>query len=254
MNLSLTTSESGLKRWFGVNLAELLAEKIQTVFPEFNAQEYIHAVAKQVMNLEYSGRIELHAKMLKKYLPKEYPTAILILTHILGDENPHETGMFTHFYWVLPIGKFIEMYGLEDLETSLKAIEEVTKRGTGEYAIRAFIRKYPDELLKTLAHWAQSDSFHVRRLASEGLRPKLPWATKLDLFIEHPTPVFSILESLLQDEVKFVQRSVANNIRDYLKVNQPAAEAFIEKHRQSPNKHTQWILKHATRKKTSKTP
>jgi hypothetical protein len=105
-----------------------------------------------------------------------------ILVSILGEENKNETGMFTEFYWIMPIGKFVEKYGLEHLEISIRAIEEITKRNTGEYAVRPFIRKYPRELLVIMKKWAKSDNFHLRRLASEGLRPKLPWATKLDVY------------------------------------------------------------------------
>ena len=150
---------------------------------------------------------------------------------ILGEENPNETGMFKHFYWTLPLAKYVEIYGLDDFEASMSAIEEITKRGTGEYAVRAFIKKYPQDSLKTMTQWARSSNFHLRRLASEGLRPKLPWASKLELFISDPSPVFAVLEILKEDEVRFVQRSVANNVADYLKVNFAAAKEL----RRSPS-------------------
>ncbi len=107
---------------------------------------------------------------------------------ILGEENPGETGMFSRFYWVMPIGKYIELYGLNSFETSMQAIGEITKRNTGEYAIRPFIRKYPEQSINQLMVWAQSGNFHLRRLASEGTRPKLPWSKKLDLFIDNRNP------------------------------------------------------------------
>lgn len=96
--------------------------------------------------------------------------------------------------------------------------------------------------------WAVSKNFHLRRLASEGLRPKLPWASKLDLFIEKPEPVFDILEILKADPVKFVKKSVANHITDYIKVNPGEAGKLIFGWKKSGNEHTQWIIKHATRK------
>lgn len=96
--------------------------------------------------------------------------------------------------------------------------------------------------------WSKSRNFHLRRLAAEGTRPKLPWSTKLDIFIEHPEPVFKILDQLMHDEIKFVQKSVANNLADYLKVNHKLAVQFIKNHQASEHKNTQWILKHATRK------
>ena len=85
--------------------------------------------------------------------------------------------MFKHYYWVLPIGKFVEKYGLENFSVSIKAIEEITKRNTGEYAIRPYLRRYPKKTIAVMEKWSKSKNFHLRRLASEGTRPKLPWAT-----------------------------------------------------------------------------
>lgn len=130
----------------------------------------------------------------------------------------------------------------------MNALGEITKRGTSEYAVRAFIRAYLKQSLAAIKSWAQDGNFHLRRLASEGTRPKLPWASKLDLFINDPAPVFEILEILKRDEVKFVQRSVANNIADYLKVNFPAAKELILRWSRDADPHTQAIIKHATRK------
>lgn len=241
-------SDYSLAQHFGVNLAELLSGKIKAVYPKFDEQKYIKNIASKVNDLAYSGRIELHAIELNSALNLDYKGQIEILTSILGEENPNETGMFKNYYWVLPIGKFVEIYGVSDFETSIKAIAEITKRNTGEYAIRVFIRKYPNEMLEVMRKWAKSSNFHLRRLASEGLRPKLPWASKLENFIDDPKPVFEILELLKEDNVKFVQRSVANHMNDYLKLNFDAAKELLSKWAKSKNQNTQWIVKHATRK------
>jgi len=240
-------NDNSITKWFGENLAILISDKIKPIYKDFDSQIYINTIQKDCQNLSYTKRIELHADSLRKFLPQDYPKAIGILTQILGQENPNETGMFTNYYWIMPIGKFVEKYGLEDFDISIKAIEEITKRNTGEYAIRPFIRKYPEKTLKILQQWSKSKNFHLRRLSAEGSRPKLPWSTKLDTFIENPQPIFKVLENLMQDEVKFVQKSVANNIADYLKVNKPAANNFINKFKDSNNKNTVWILKHAQR-------
>lgn len=240
--------DKSITKWFGDNLAKLLADKINTVYKNFNSEEYIETIKRESKDLGYTKRIELHADVLRKYLPQSYPKAVKILVDILGEENPNETGMFTNFYWVMPIGKFVEKYGLDDFEVSIQAIEEITKRNTGEYAIRPYIRKYPQKTIKVMQKWSKSKNFHLRRLASEGSRPKLPWSTKLDTFVDNPEPVFKILENLMQDEVKFVQKSVANNLTDYLKVNKQITVQFISRYQKSDNKNTQWILKHAIRK------
>ncbi len=233
---------------FGANLATILADKIYMVYPQFSRKEFIAKVDYATEGQTYTLRTEIIADILHQFLPQDYRKALIILKQIFGPENPNETGMFTHFYWMMPIGKFVQKYGLDNVELSLDAISEITKRNTGEYAIRPYVRKYPKETLKRMTQWAKSDSFHLRRLASEGLRPKLPWAPKLDLFIDNPKPVFAILELLKEDKVKFVQKSVANHLTDYLKVNPEPTRVLIDAWKGSDNKNTLWIIKHATRK------
>jgi 3-methyladenine DNA glycosylase AlkC len=241
-------SANGLAKYFGKNLAELLSIKIVLVYKKFDQKAFIKAVAKDIQARSLTQRVEWIADNLKLFLPAHYPEAIAILLKIMGPENDKETGMFTNFHWLMPVGKFVEKYGLDHFAVSMTAIEEITKRNTGEYAIRPFVRKYPEKTLKQMKKWTGSKNFHLRRLASEGLRPKLPWASKLDLFIEKPQPVFAILEILKADPIKFVKKSVANHLTDYIKVNPGAAYELIDKWRRLKNEHTQWIVKHATRK------
>ena len=233
---------------FGVNLAQLLSEKIREEESEFPADKFIAFVQQSYSDKSYTQRVELIADALHLCLPSDYSKSVKILVGIMGDENPKETGMFTDFYWLMPIGKFIEKYGLDNFDISIKAIEELTKRNTGEYAIRPYLRKYPIETVEQMKIWAQSENFHLRRLSAEGIRPKLPWASKLDIFIDNPKPAFEILDMLKTEQVKFVMKSVANNITDYLKVNPDAAFTLIREWEKSNNKHTQWIIKYATRK------
>ena len=233
---------------FGKSLAILLSEKIESVYPKFDSKSFIKAVEKGVPDKSYTERIIFIAEQLFEYLPKKYESAIKILEGILGEENPNETGMFTEYWWVMPIGKYVELYGLDNYEISIKAIEEITKRNTGEYAVRPFIRKYPNKCLKQMKNWAKSEDFHLRRLASEGLRPKLPWSTKLDIFDDNPEPVFEILELLKEDEIMFVKKSVGNHLTDWLKVYYEPTKKLLKEWQTSKNKHTQWIIKRATRK------
>jgi 3-methyladenine DNA glycosylase AlkC len=234
--------------YFADNLALLLAKKIEPTYKKFNSRDFVNKVKDNCTDLSLTQRVELIADNLRLYLPVEFEKATAILRRIMGPENEKETGMFTNYYWLMPVGKFVEKYGLDNYTDSVLTIEEITKRNTGEYAIRPFIRKYPIQTLKQMKKWAKSKNFHLRRLASEGLRPKLPWAAKLDLFIEKPEPVFEILELLKEEPVKFVQKSVANHVTDYIKVNPFAAAGLINKWKKNSNPHTQWIIKHASRK------
>lgn len=241
------TGRISITEAFGDNLTLLLAKKISTVHKKFDAKNFIRDAKKEVVGKSYTQRIEVIADLLKQYLPEKYTEALAVLIKILGPENEEETGMFANFYWLMPAGKFVEKYGLDNFAESIKAIEEITKRNTGEYAIRPYARKYPAKTLAVCTKWAKSKNFHLRRLASEGLRPKLPWASKLDVWSDNPKPIFAILELLKEDEVKFVKKSVANHIRDWMKVNPKEAEKLIAGWSKSKNEHTKWILKHAQR-------
>jgi 3-methyladenine DNA glycosylase AlkC len=241
------TGRISISQVFGADLAILLGAKISTVYKNFDLKGFVRDTTKEVVGKSYTQRIEVLANLLRKYLPEKYPEALAILTNILGPENDEETGMFTNFYWLMPVGKFVEKYGLDYFLLSVKAIEEITKRNTGEYAIRPYARRYPEKTLVVCTKWAKSKNFHLRRLASEGLRPKLPWAPKLDVWNDNPKPIFEILELLKEDEIKFVKKSVANHLRDWVKVNPTEAKKLITAWSKSKNVHTQWIIKYAQR-------
>ena len=181
-------------------------------------------------------------------MPDDYPQSVAILVSILGAENPNETGMLSEYYWTLPIATFVEEYGLEHYAESIDAIAEVTKRSTGEFAIRPYLKAEPVKTLEIMQRWSKDDNFHLRRLASEGARTRLPWATKLTFLIKDPQPVLPILENLKDDPVRFVQKSVANHLNDILKDNYDFGMNIIcEWLRDAPSAR-KWIIKHALRK------
>ena len=244
--------ETGLKQHFGVNLAELLATKIEQVYPKFDHPTFIRDIDQSVFQLELVARTALIAKALREHLPDNYTKALKILLKIVGPENEKETGMFTTGYWLWPVAKFVELYGTDHFDESMEAIYEITKRHTGEYAIRPFVRKYPRESLRLIRRWAKDPNVHVRRLASESLRPRLPWAQKMTLFIDNPAPVFGVLELLKDDPSNFVQKSVANNINDYLKDNPKAALALLKQWKPDATPQRTWIIKHALRNEVKK--
>lgn len=233
---------------FGKELATLLADKILAGESAFPAKAFIRDVAASVEGKTYTQRVAVIADKLNDHFPGTYQEALAVFMNILGPPNPNETGMFTHYFWILPIGKFVEKYGLDHFKLSMEAIAEITRRNTGEYAVRPYISRYPEASLVIIRKWAMSDDFHLRRLASEGLRPKLPWAPKLDTFIQDPHRVFDILDLLKEDDIKFVKKSVANHLTDWLKVNKEPTATLIRNWSTSDNPHTQWIIRHATRK------
>lgn len=237
-----------LKLWFDEELAVMLANKIQPIHSSFKKKYFIQEVKKGVDDLELKDRVELIGDLLHQLLTKDFKKNWDVLEQILGDENEKEVGMFKNGYWIMPIAKLVEKYGLEDFELSMKAIEEITKRNTGEYTIRPFIEKYPQKTMKRMELWSKNENKHVRRLASEGCRPRLPWAPKLSMFIQNPHPILPILENLKNDPSKYVQKSVANNLNDILKDNYDIGINRIKKWSHStPSSPQKWIIKHALR-------
>lgn len=236
-----------LKLWFNRDLAELLADKLLAYGLTFDKAAFTHITTQGLDDLELKARVEHMADALHQHLPFQYTDALSNLMAILGPENEKETGMFKAFYWVMPIAKYVEKYGLDEFDASMNAIYEITKRNTGEYTIRPFLEKYPEKTLGQMLLWSKDPNKHVRRLASEGVRPRLPWAAKLDRFIADPSPILPILENLKDDSSKYVQKSVANCINDILKDNPEIGKKLIEHWAPNATKSRKWIIKHALR-------
>ena len=241
-----------LKYYFDRELALLLADKIKDHVHDFNEKDFINCICDSIDNLELKARVELIADCLHQHLPDKYEKAVSALLKILGPENESETGMFTIGYWLMPIAFFVEKFGLNDFLVSVKTIYEITKRHTGAFAVRPFLEKYPEKMLDVMHKWSTDENVHVRRLSSEGIRPRLPWARKLELTVKQPQRVLPILENLKQDKSKFVQKSVANCLNDILKDNYETAISVLKTWSSSSDKNTLWIVKHALRNEIRK--
>lgn len=241
-----------LKTYFDQELGLRLAEKIKYHYPNFDTNNFIKEIELSIQEQELKQRIETITDALMHQLPSDYCNALSILEKILGPENENETGMFTEGYWLMPVAFFVEKYGIEHFDESMRLIKEITKRNTGEYAVRPFLMNYPEKTLEVANQWSKNENLHIRRLASEGLRPRLPWAKKVDLFSENPTPVFNVLKNMKSDSSAFVRKSVANNLADFLKENYSYTFSFIEKWADNPSKETRWIIKHALRNEIKK--
>ena len=147
---------------------------------------------------------------LNAFLPPEYEEAIIILRKVAPNLSNHTLASI-----VFP--DFVEVYGLEDWDVSLPALEWFTQYSTSEYAVRPFIQQAPDIMIEQMMKWSFHHNHHVRRLASEGIRPRLPWGIALQQFKVDPTPIIPILTNLKEDESLYVRKSVANNLNDISK-------------------------------------
>jgi 3-methyladenine DNA glycosylase AlkC len=182
-----------------------------------------------------------------RYLPRPFAAAAAILVDSLGPEltRSDQFGLAPLRY--MPHVFFVQKYGLEDFETSMLVQYELTKRFSAESSIRAFLVRYPGETYSRLLQWALDENVHVRRLVSEGTRPRLPWAPRLAAFQTDPAPVIALLESLKDDPERYVQRSVANNLNDISKDHPDLAVEVCRRWIADASAGRVWIVRHALR-------
>lgn len=223
-----------------------MASDINSVFDEFDARGFEQAVVSRLEPLSLSERSMLIMESMYYFLPKSYPLALGILVKSFQNHKAETTEGYDGFYY-LPHGQYVAKYGLNDFDLSMAALYEITKRFTSEFSIRPFIQKFPEKSLLLLHHWVEDENKHVRRLVSEGTRPRLPWAGRLPDFQKDPLPVLELLEKLKRDPELYVRRSVANNLNDIAKDHPELVIQTLKKWKLSGNPGTQWIIRHASR-------
>ncbi|NJO05390.1 MAG: DNA alkylation repair protein [Chloroflexaceae bacterium] len=238
------------KDYFGIALAHRLAGDLQAQSPCFDAPRFVERIAANVDPLELKGRVALFSTALREHLPPTYPEALDVLAGILGPELPAEAGMFDLGFHLMPVAHFVEVYGSTEpdhFERSLQMINAITRRHTGEFAIRPYLIHYPDRTLPVLRQWASDPNTHVRRLVSEGSRPRLPWASQIPAFIKDPSPIFALLELLKDDPSPYVRKSVANNLNDITKDHPEQVLAVVARWQTDASPERRWIIRHALR-------
>ena len=227
-----------LKNLFDANLINSIGIAVKNEYRLFKLDTFVADVFDQEWkNKELKQRLTHVTICLHKNIPLTYVAQIEILTSIA----PNFTGFTALFF-----PEFVSTFGLDDYNVSIKALAYFTKYSSSEFAVRNFIVLYPDKMLKQHLIWAKDKNHHVRRLASEGIRPRLPWAMALTQFKKDPTPIIPILELLKADESEYVRKSVANCLNDISKDN-PEILLQIVKKWKGNDKNTDWIIKHASR-------
>jgi 3-methyladenine DNA glycosylase AlkC len=236
-----------LRDVFNPAAVEQLADNLARAWPAFDRVGFVATINSQINTLNFGGRNALIRDTLRTYLPPAFPEAVQILLDALGPEIPHcELTGFDRFT-VMSQNDFVAAYGLELFYLSLRALYELTKRFTAEGAIRAFLQRYPEQTLARLAEWASDPNCHVRRLVSEGTRPRLPLAPRLRAFVEDPRPVLALLELLKADPVLMVRRSVANNLNDIAKDHPDLVVETLARWKHAGDPRMEWIIGHAAR-------
>lgn len=236
------------KEWFGREVAEELAPKFAKEVKGFDKKGFISYIDERAETEEMSGRLNIVADAIEKYVSEEYLEVLQVLEKILGPKLTKEEGMFTEGWWLWPVGRYVERHALENPEKSYEFIYELTQRFTGEFAIRPLLKEHPKQTLEVMKKWSTDESAHVRRLSSEGIRIRLPWGEKVYAYQEYFADYRAIWENLKSDKSKFVQKSVANGMNDLIKEDRDLGVKILKEWIvDEPTKETKWIVKHSLR-------
>jgi 3-methyladenine DNA glycosylase AlkC len=242
-----TDNPNAFKHWFNRDLAKRLASDLTRVHADFEAARFVRLALKDLETLELKARVATFSAALRVCLPQDLPRALALIVSALPPELGPARDGFAGSAAMWPYAHFVEVYGLTHCDESLAALYEITKRSTAEFAIRPFIASDPKLVLKVLKTWVHDPNEHVRRLVSEGTRPRLPWGMRLKAFLANPAPIFALLSKLRDDPSEYVRRSVANHLNDMLKEDEAATLRLLASWHQKPKEHTRWILERALR-------
>jgi len=227
-----------LKNVYTKDYIKNLAFKIKENYPEFDIDNFVNSIFEQSWEkLELKARMRHIAITINEYLPLSYQKQLEVLKPVSKDFGSFEAMFFQDF---------VEVFGLDDFENSMKALEVFTIDSSSEFAIRQFILKYEEQTMEQMKLWARSQNEHLRRLSSEGCRPRLPWAIALPKFKKDPSKPLEIIEFLKNDKSLYVRKSVANNLNDISKDNPELVIKFV-KTNLGKTKELDWICKHASR-------
>ena len=236
-----------LKTFFGPRVVGSIADDIHRVHRRFRRDAFVAEALAGLDRLELVARGGHIAEALKRHLPPDFDAAAKVLIRSLGPklESSETFGMEPFRY--LPHVIFAARYGLGHLEAALRLQHELTQRFSAEYSIRAFLEAHPEATYARLVEWTRDPSEHVRRLVSEGSRPRLPWAPRLRAFQKDPTPVLKLLELLKDDPELYVRRSVANSLNDIGKDHPRVLVEVCRRWSRGASDERRWIIGHALR-------
>ncbi len=244
-----------LKELMDRRLVKLISESLRDAVPKFDEKQFQSRATRGLKEFELKDRALHIAHAMAEQFPSEFEDLAPLLIRSLGPPlaATEDNGLAPFFYF--PHAQLIATYGVTCFEGGMLANYELTKRFTAEFSIRPFLVEHRAKCLKTLARWTRDSNPHVRRLVSEGTRPRLPWAMRLREFQDNPNLSLPLLEILKDDSELYVRRSVANHLGDIAKDHPDFAfdvcRKWLEeiKDLDAPQqlKNRRWIVRHALR-------
>ncbi len=242
------------KNLLNPELVEAAAQRLLQVYPAFPARSFTQQATAGLEALEMKARALRICEALTTSLPARFDDAAAVIEAALAPPEPDvKVGQLQGLHaglrgWILwPVGEFVAQQGLAHPERALQALHALTQRFTAEFAIRPFIVQHPALVFQTLQRWCHDDSPHVRRLVSEGSRPRLPWGQRLQALVQDPRPTLPLLLALQDDPSDCVRRSVANHLNDIAKDHPGVLAQWLQDHLPTAPPERRAMLRHASR-------
>jgi len=227
------------KEELGAAAARRLAQELTAAWPGFPGRRFTSGLREALEPLELLARRDLLAERLVAAMPAPFAAAADVLYHALG--SPTFTG------WIVePCTAYVARAGIDQPEVALPLLAALTPRWSSEFAIRPFIERHPVKTYEQLRQWVGHRDEHVRRLVSEGTRPRLPWAPRLQSLVAEPAPNIELLDALVADESPYVRRSVANHLNDIAK-DHPSLALEVASRWMGMGDDAAWVVRHGLR-------
>ncbi|HEY5602380.1 MAG TPA: DNA alkylation repair protein, partial [Gammaproteobacteria bacterium] len=235
-----STAESRLKdQFFNPGFYRQLSQTLARIDPGIDAKKFHQACIKNLAGMELKQRMQHTADVCRQFFPDHYPAA---LKRLYAYAATLKGNSFSYMF----MPDFVARYGTHDFKRSLQALRDFTQYSSSELAIRVFLQHDLERTLAVINKWTDNENTHIRRLASEGTRPRLPWAIQVRALRDTPELCFPILQDLHADNEKYVQKSVANHLNDMSK-DHPEKMLRLVKSWDNSKQSTQWIIRHAAR-------
>lgn len=241
------------KNFFNLGVIKSMGKQFSLQWPKFDQKAFIKAASKNLDDLELKERSSQITSAMASFLPDDFEHAGEIILSSLApvngsDGQSSEKKISGLEGWaIMPMTNFVGLHGHSNFDLSMTLLKEMTKRFSSEFDIRFFLIKEPKRTLSVLKKWTSDPSEHVRRLVSEGTRPRLPWAMRLPKFVEDPTPILPLLETLKDDDEEYVRRSVANNLNDIAKDHPDLVARIAKRWLKGASKNRERLVRHACR-------
>lgn len=242
------------KNRLDATLVHRLADRVTEAHPPFPRDAFVADAVEPLEALELMDRVRHLAETLRTHLPDDFPAAADIMVRTLGPPVPPDAPDTAEVdagglrgFPVLILTRVVGAHGLDHFEPSMAALHAMTRRLSAEFDIRPFLEAHPERTLARLAEWVADPDPHVRRLVSEGTRPRLPWGRRLNAFVKDPQPGLALLERLKDDPSPYVRRSVANHLNDICKDHPDVALAVGRRWLEGADDARRRVVKHGLR-------